>query len=300
MAGTVLSIGTPLPNGSSFLYRVDATLLLSLSRLYLATAEQLTRLHYSAGSLTYTRARLRRLEERGQVLVRSLYPGGFGANLYRLSAAGWKAAASLGRTPPPRFRECEQADQGYLHLSHTLRVNDFLVAVMKAAADSADVRLAELRHEQELKRSPLWVTLSTTRRGVVFDGWLDLRLPRNKRACVALELDMGTMERRAFQDKVVRILAAARGAYQEAFRTTSLTVAVVTPRGEEHARQLQRWSEAVLKPDAEKLSGIFCFAGIDSRYLAPAEVLFSPLFTRAFDPIPVSLVPPSSEEAPRK
>src|SRR5713101_2014241 len=108
MAGTALSHGSIPQYISPFRTRVDETLILSLSRLFLTSAEQLTRLHYSAGSLTYTRARLRRLEERGLVSVRSLHPGGVGSNLYRLSAAGWKAATRLGRTPPPRFRECEQ------------------------------------------------------------------------------------------------------------------------------------------------------------------------------------------------
>jgi hypothetical protein len=102
----------------------------SLSIFYCLTAEQLTRMLYSKGSVTYVRDNLRQLKK--AELTEEMVPKkqvrfGTAPLVYRLSGAGRLELKKQGYPISTRYRAIEERLHKGDPLTHTLAVNDFLI-----------------------------------------------------------------------------------------------------------------------------------------------------------------------------
>ena len=92
---------------------------------------------------------------------------------------------------------------------------------------------------------------------VIPDAWLDFRITQagqTFQSCLALELDRGTLAKGRWQQRMQALVAWAKGPYQQAFKTTSLTMAVVATPGHKRSADLLTWTKEILvRPGEEPL-----------------------------------------------
>jgi hypothetical protein len=250
---------------------------LALERYAFLTANQLTRLLYAPGSRSYAQARLKRLADAGY-LQRVFLPRptrtGSAPLVYTLARKGHRALEAWGSTARRRNRPAGARAASYLHLLHTLALNDFLLALELFCGQTPRVQLAGLRHERELRRDPTTVRLADgAPTAVIPDAWVDLRLDERFQECYVVELDRGTSGQRAWRGKVAALLAYADGPYQRAFGTASLTVAVVAVTGARRRDTLVAWTLAELvRLGREDAAGLFRLAGVNPAVSPPATL----------------------------
>jgi hypothetical protein len=121
-------------------------ILAALALFGFLTAEQLTRLYYSAGSLTFVKALLKKLVASGLVFT----IGGRGTGLpliYTLTSKGRiTSSAYLAQPHRTRVRPAEAKDKGEnpYFMQHTLAVNDVLIGANCNAPQILDTRLSEV------------------------------------------------------------------------------------------------------------------------------------------------------------
>src|SRR5688500_14021663 len=117
-------------NSPYILSSSDHTLLSDLAQYGYATAAQLCRLRYGR-SLTYVSTKLKRLADLGY-LQRLYLPRptarGSAPLVFRLDRKGLNYLKSCGTEVQHRYRPSEAAFS-YLHLSHRLAVNDWLISL---------------------------------------------------------------------------------------------------------------------------------------------------------------------------
>jgi hypothetical protein len=128
-------------------------ILLVLALFDYLTAEQVTRLCFSAGSLTYVKAQLKALVDQGFAMA----IGGRGTGLpliYALRDKGRSLASTLSGQQPRRFRPAEAREkQANLYfMQHTLAVNDVLISARLLSQTRPDILLTRLYREPELRR----------------------------------------------------------------------------------------------------------------------------------------------------
>src|SRR5579862_7893101 len=127
----------------------DHRILDALRRYRFLSSEQVCRLFFSAGSLTYVRERLRRLCQAG-FCARSFLPRptqhGSAPSVFTLAKKGLNYLESQGEPAIRRFRPSEAVAHSYLFLSHTLALNDFLIAAERFGAAEEAFALAEVRY----------------------------------------------------------------------------------------------------------------------------------------------------------
>src|SRR3712207_6339591 len=108
-------------------------------------------------------------------------------------------------------------------LDHTLAINEVLIRARLLEQRHPDVELLEWHHDRELRT--FRPTLS-----VIPDGFLHFAVttpPGRHSFPVLLEIDMGTMDRKRWQEKVKRYLQFFTGEFQTVFYTDAATVAVI-------------------------------------------------------------------------
>lgn len=282
-------------------------LLAAVGRYFYLTARQTTRLLYAAGSLTRVQTLLKELADDGYCqrlfLPRPSAHGRVPA-VYTLGRLGRTHLAALGVDVPVRLRPSAEREHRYLFLDHTLAVNDCLIALDLLARRVTAITIRTMLHERTLRRMPIVVRDADGREAsVIPDGWLDLRvtLPDGTyRTCIALEIDRGTTEQRAFRAKVARWVAAADGPYQEIFGTDLLTVAIVATPGEGRADELLRWIATELtslrRPDAADL---FLVTAVDVAAVDPATLYCGPVWRRCDQEAPAPLIEDAETLLPR-
>jgi hypothetical protein len=273
-------------------------ILVALGRYFYLTARQTTRLLYAATSLTRVQALLKELVDDGYCqrlfLPRPSAHGRVPA-VYTLGRLGRVSLAALGVDVPTRLRPSAERGHAYLFLDHTLAVNDVLIAAELLSRRVPHIAIHTMLHERTLRRMPIAVTDPDGRQAsVIPDGWLDLRvaLPDGTyRSCIALEIDRGTTEQKAFRRKIARWVAAADGSYREAFGTDLLTVAIVATPGERRAAELLRWIAAELahlrRPDAIDL---FLVTAVDAASTDPATFFLGPVWRQCDQERPMPLI----------
>jgi hypothetical protein len=203
--------------------------------------------------------------------------------VYFLSRSGLNFLRAHDVEVDVRYRPSEEQVHSYMHLAHTLSVNDVLIAAELLCRQSSDLALEAVLHERVLKRRPVHVEVGTGERiGVIPDGWLDFRLAGKSQTCVALELDRGTVEQKQWRRKVRGLVAWAKGPYQAQFQTTSLTVAVVATPGPKRVRELVNWTEAELGQLGRQEAELFRFTGLSPDVVEPAELFLAPRWCTAF------------------
>lgn len=273
--------------------RPKQLILQSFTRFDYLTAPQLTRLLFSPGSLTYVQAHLKDLFHAGylsRLFLPSTTPYGSSLAIYTLDGKGHRYLRAMGAIPAVRFRARERAQREWLFLRHTLGATDLMILGLQLAKFEPGVEIAQLATERELKRSPVYVASNQDRLGIVPDGWLDIRL-KSGQTCLAFELDRGTVDRNRYQRKLRGLVQYARGPYQAAFGTNSLTIAFVATVGEQRAKALIDWTQTTLSDlRAHHQADIFRFAAFDPAKENARDVFFGARWHRPFDPAPLPLL----------
>ena len=255
----------------------------AIGRFRYLTAEQLARLLYSPNSVTFVYEHCRRLLDEGYLDHLELPRLSNEGRLKRVYCLGPRGARYLAARDDGtmRFRPAEERERDYPYLEHRLYANWLLILLGKLPG----LELAAFATERELKRDPIHVQVPLEAGGkervyVCPDGWVDLRAGKEQ-YCLALELDNGSHERKAFQHKVRALVHYARGPYQHRFGTTSITIVFLTPRGRGRLEEMLRWTEAVLSAHEEE-SDLFRFAAFDPGQVEP-DYLLSPVWSRPFE-----------------
>lgn len=272
----------------------DLKLLASLNRYHFLTAAQMCRLYYSPTSITF-------VQEKAQGLARSKYvqrvflprlgQHGSSPSVYRLATRGMDYLKSAGYEVGGRYRPSEEGAHSYLFLSHTLAVNDVLMAGELLCRQYPTISLENMIHERDLKKAPMYVSDGGTKKlPVIPDGYLDFRLNGEYQVCIALEVDMGTTEQRRFRKKVRELVACASGPYQERFGTPSLTYAVVAVPGEKRFSELLRWTELELRELGAEDSDLFRLTSLSGEKVPSEELYLASRWYRPFDPSPLGLL----------
>jgi len=271
----------------------DEAILEGLYRYRYLTSKAVCRLFFKPGCLIYAQTKLKRLADLGYArrcfLPRATQHGS-APSVYCLSRKGLKHIAARGIDVPSRYQPVHQPSSSYLFLSHTLMVNDVLITAELLDRTSDAVTLQIMHHEFDLKRTPFYVQDDSGERLVVIpDGYFDLRISGHYQACFALEADRATEEQKKFRRKVGGLIGLTKGAYQERFGTSSLTVAVVTT-DEHRLAQLRQWTEAELEKLGRDRGDLFRFAVLSEDLLLPEVMFFAPRWYRPFDSSAVTLL----------
>jgi len=142
---------------SDQLLRGSADMPVGLCQLHIATAEQLTRLHYSPKSIKWVLKHLKALADNGYVLA-DVKPnkGSRGPNFYTLANRGLRYLASIHMDV--REAKVDGALEHYLLIDHMLELNDLLIAAALLKRSGANMYLHSFMHEQVLKRRPYKAT----------------------------------------------------------------------------------------------------------------------------------------------
>lgn len=284
-------------------------ILQALGRYHFLTGQQLCRLLYSPGSLTYVYDRLKRLTDAAYTL-RLFLPrptrSGSAPSVYTYARRGYKYLQEHSLDLPPRFHAAEAKTHSYLFLSHTLAVNDVLILLELLCRLQRTYSIAEVRHERMLKLQPITVGLPGGKKAaVIFDGWVDLRQTvsgETYQVPLALELDRGTEGaarwRRKVQGLIALLQAPSRESaqvwqmtfgeahptlYQEAFGTPYVSLMVVTTAGERRATLLRQWTETELRAaHQEGLAESFWFTSASAAELSPEQFITGAVWQRPF------------------
>ena len=264
----------------------------ALFRYYYLTNEQVCRLLYSPGSLTFVRTRMKRLAD-AEYAQRFFVPPrnntGRGQAVYTLARKGLAYLQSLDEELQRRYRPSEVEGLSYQFIEHTLAVNDVLIGLELLARSTDQVVIRTVLHERDLKRAPLTVTLResehTSTVAVIPDAYVQLELVAadgRYETCLALELDRGTEKQHRWRRKVAALLAATTGPYQERFGTNVLTVAVVTTAAtkataDKRLADLLTWTEAELNARGlAHQADLFWFTALTPEPIAPAALFLTP------------------------
>jgi hypothetical protein len=137
------------------------------------------------------------------------------------------------------------------------------------------------------------------------DGWLDFRITTNnqtQQACILLELDMDTHQKPRFQKKIASYVSFVKeGLYEQAFSTTSVVIAFVTPTGDKRREQMKAWCEEqlvsspVYRTTHQRANGmndatLFLFGSVPPGALSPTDVFLFPIWFSPFDNRPQPLL----------
>lgn len=240
------------------LLRGDDQVPVGLYHLHLVTAEQLCRLHYSPGSLTTVKARLKTLVDNGYIQYdripsknpRSPY-------YYTLAAGGLRYLKKQGQDILPSARGSKEQDKQYTHITHTLELNNVIIAAATLGLYSDIYRLNSFIHERELKRPEY-------KYDVVPDALLDFRMllenGKQRRMAVLLEHDRAYEHINAFKPRIrayVKMLKAE--AYRKLFNVGAVRIAFVTLKGERHAEKMRQWTKEQLTATGDMETGGLSF-----------------------------------------
>lgn len=282
------------PRGREILSERDGLLLQAIYDLHFLTAEQVTRLYFSPGSLTHVRVILKGLAD-ARYLSRLKMPtsqDGIKPYVYTLGKIGVRYLKAAGFTEFPRVSPSEHLSHSFLFLEHTLGINDIVIAAKLLTEQDSRYVLADFLHERVLKKRPVTVTTPTDgRMSMVPDLWLDMHITGTSRASIALEYDRSTVSPAAWRKKIRGLLVFAEGAYQESFGSESLTIAIATVGASQRAEQIRSWIEDELKKAGrEQDSNLFLLLNIPDGEIDPVQFFTQPIWMQPLSAQPVALL----------
>lgn len=226
-------------------------------QLQLTTAEQLTRLHYSPGSLKTIKARLKTLVD-NEYLVADVIPSREGRKpyYYTLGVKGAAYLDSLGYDIPRDWQPRSDTGRSHLFIDHTLEVNDILIAAALLPRTHPRHSLHSFIHERVLKRTPFRIKLGTRTYSLIPDAFLDFRYTPSdggqRRMATLLEHDRGTEGQQHFKDRVRAYISFVKSErYKQAFGTKVITVAFTTFVGVNRLEQMRLWTRQELASSNE-------------------------------------------------
>jgi Replication-relaxation len=173
-------------------------------------------------------------------------------------------------------------------LDHLLAVNDVLISGRLLARQYPDiVELLEIQHDRELRT---WQPKLT----VVPDGFLHFALTTESGRVgfpIFLEVDMGTMDRRRWQEKISRYLRFLENDLPHVFGTDAATIAVAARTEQKRVTDLREWTEQELtRQNAADLGHLFYFSQLPVE-ISPADFFTTARWLLPFSTTPDSLLP---------
>ena len=259
------------------------------------TVEQLTRLLYKPGSLTFVRSNAKALTQE-KYLSRMHFP--------TVSTGASPFVYSLGVRGVRFLSECEEDVSGYrpLHaenyyiLKHLQNVNDFAISARILSRLTPDVTLTSWLHDWQLQHEPVTATINNTQVTSIPDLWLDftVRAGSQKKPCsmpVWVEIDMGSAWGKRLKDKVTHIiLLVTERAHETRFTVQNITVAFATP-GTIKRRDLIRSHIKTVLEELGKLAftDVFLCASLPQE-IDPKQLFLSPLWFTPTSDRPLSLL----------
>ena len=274
----------------------DEPILRALARFHYLTAEQIRRLLYGRGVITYARKRLKALVDAKYVeRLEQPHPSrtGSAANVFRLATKGYNFLEELG---VPVVRLPGERPASYLYYRHTLALNDTLIAAELLTRTFPQLRINRLVHERELKHTSVKVELSSGKTvGVIPDAYLQLHeaeaIGPGFWYDLVVELDMGTTDQREWRQKVEALLVYGVGPYRQALGAASITIAVLTPLGDRRATELLSWTEDELaRLGRQEYGAWFCVCGVDAAQVSPEELFLAPIWRQPFQAEAIALI----------
>lgn len=248
---------------------------IGLYHLHIATAEQLTRLHYKPGMLKDVGKRLKKLTDNGYIQADCIPTKLFKSPYYyTLDTKGMRYLEAIGLDTDQNFRASKEVSESYLHLRHALELNDVLIATLKLKRTHPQFYLARYIQERIFKRSPLVVVSSGVTVRLVPDSFLDIRQrTTNQSLALLVEHDRGTEQQEHFRRRIRAYKTfLASQAYKDLLQTNHVTVAFTTFVGSKRVSQMRDWTKAELISEPQ-LSSMFIFAELP-KPLAPRDLLF--------------------------
>lgn len=273
----------------------DEEILFAIMQYRGLTVDQVTRLFFKPGSLTYVRVKLMELTEHKYLSRFHLPTVSTGASpfVYTLGSRGVRFFSGNG-IDLNGFKPLQAPN--YYFLNHLLSLNDFLISASLLPRFTADVKLTDSLHEWRLKQMPMTTTIANEEIAVVPDGWLDFTVlagsaKKPYRMPIWVEMDMGTEWGKKFKDKLRDIvLLVTTGAYQDRFGVQHVTVAFATP-GTEKRRDLMRSHIKSMLIELGKLAyaELFLFASMP-ELTDPNHLFLSPIWFTSVGDTPLALL----------
>ncbi len=166
-------------------------------------------------------------------------------------------------------------DRKMMFLEHTTDVNSVVLAALQLARSASGLTIVELRHERQLKVSPLLGGL------LVPDLLLEFRTQDNQAIHILCEIDRSSENK----DRILSKLTNYK-TFISSGSINSLTVAfIVTVGGAKRVAQLMQWSQEILRTN-QGLKEVCLFGSVDA-FSSP--ILTDPLFTTV-DNVPHALI----------
>ena len=257
------------------LLRGSADMPIGLYHLHLATAEQLTKLHYKMGMQKTVLKRLKVLVDNGYVQADCIPTKFFKSPYYyTLDTKGLRYLSSVGIDVPASERASKEIVESYLHVRHALELNDILIAALHLKYVSERYYLSRYIQERTLKRTPYRVTYNGAAISLIPDGFLDIRDRTSNRAlCLFLEHDRGTEQQAHFRGRIKAYKALyANNGIESMFGVKTAYTAFTTFVGGKRVQQMREWTKAELE-DSPMLKQLFLFADLP-KPLDPRHLLF--------------------------
>ena len=262
---------------------VDYDILKLTHEYHFLTVSQVTRLRYSSGSETTCQDRLKKLFGAG-VLDRVQLPHigtGNTEYLYILSTKGQRELQELGITSFSRFRSSDTHTLKLPHLQHLISLNDVLIAARLISRFHPDISLVAMKHDLDMKRAPMRVTLDRQEVTLVPDGFLDFRLSIAGRLYalpVWIEIDRGTEWGKTLQRKLHTIICAVHTqAFQDLFGVASITVAIAT-EGQKRVDLMRSFiRQELISMELTHLSHLFLVTSL-LKHIEPTTLFTAPVW----------------------
>jgi hypothetical protein len=230
----------------------EEDILQAVNTYRMLTTTQVCRLFFSEHSYNYAGKLLKHLADT-DYLIRFPLPSAEKGNrelVYTLGRPGIQFLKSIGYDLP-YWSKNALLPPSYLHMQHSLSVNNVLIAGFILAKQVPGITLHALYHEWVLKHTPLAVSLGNSEVGVVPDGFLDFRLlirETTYQTGVWIEVDRGTEDQPYVRRKVRALQTVlAQEMYKDYLQTSSMVVAFATTAGAPRLKALRCWIEEELK-----------------------------------------------------
>ncbi len=260
------------------LLRGSPSMPIGLYQLHMATAAQLTRLHYSPGTLKAVKKRLKVLMDNDYVRADCIPTRFFRSPYYyTLGPAGIRYLMEVGVDVSASLRADKETNKHYLFIDHALELTDILIAALHLKLADPRFYLARFLHEREMKRVPFKVSQEGTRVSLIPDAFLDVRKRRMGMSDLSMPLvvehDRGTEEQQHFKRRVQAYgVFLQSGASKHLFGVEGISVAFTTFVSARRVAQMREWTQAALA-GVPQLASHFLFAELP-RPLEPHHLLF--------------------------
>ena len=271
------------------LLRGNPALSIGLYQLHIATADQLTRLHYSPNSLKWVKARLKVLVDH-DYLQADCIPTKFFRSpyYYTLGQRGMQYLGAAGLDVSDAFRASKEVNKHALFIEHTLELNDVLIAAALINRTFPRCHLDSFIHERVLKRRPF----KTKHFTIIPDAFLDFRLSlpdgRQRRMPLLLEHDRGSEEQHYFKRRIRAYIVLLKAeAYKGLFSAKAITIAFTTFVGTRRLEHMREWTrqELALTNEPASVCNTFLFANfnrpLESRHLLLEPQWYTPTSDQA-------------------